>query len=749
MTSQIDLSVYQPDLSNTKHHNFDVWAEFNAAAQKRKEVEQQLKQSKNSQLTADEQRRAAIEKCKLDDVLFTAEYQNKNKLTWLDLEKQINDEDEYCREAESDCEDGNSVGSDTAVETDAETEMEMQDEYEASVNVVEKDSHSESSDTQSSDADCMDSNGTDDEEDVRDTSSVYEEINDNSYNNNKLEKENYHDDPLDYVTDTFEIKNINKRVEDVIDIYHKKNMRRRGLAYRTEIEDALIKYDKGKLDPELVRQLKKHVAFQNRPSSADLLHYEKIRKRRSARKIKFGQTRVITYNVGEVVTKGEHPKKPIHGAPGKSIMRNTKVEKFETPNHDFSIVGMDELLNAIGRLFNMCDIPLMFFNNTDPIASLNVASVAVGNALAAKELCGRHLMKEKLESKNKALKQRNKTIDELQTENSLLVSEVSELKEKLEQVTAEMNLKAQESRNNLDVANDRTRELKQTVGDMEELKIDLIETRSKVDALTAENNDLRDSNRELKANLLQQKEYSKPLHAQIRNLERKLVQEQKHLSDSWEKIQSLEQYSKDSLKLQSRLQAAVKSNDLLVKDNGKLRVLSGELSNKVKTVEISLQTIGKTLEASRSNESRLQTANQKLAKERDECHEKIDKLEDTNHAYKAEFGLQFRQLEAKYAEAVKHCRIREKEIRRAERQLEKMGQCLRDTEQKMVKRRDDNTVHVYSENMAEGEDCFDKRRLGINSDLPVSGKHGHRVFRSLSNKMHAHMSPSDYKLGPY
>lgn len=741
MSDQIDLSIYQPNLNNK--YTGDPWSIFNAAAQRRKEREVNLKQETLSQPESDEERRRVLEQVKVDDMLFTAEYQKKNQLDWVDLEAQINDEEYYCPEAEADYDDGKSTESDTAVETDAERETAFQAECVVSAEVEFSDA--EITQDEGSSADGVDQY----DEEYRDTSSIYDDINEDvASNNNNVVKED-DEESLDYITDTFEIKRINKRLEDAIEYYNRKDVERKGFGDRSFIEKALKEFEAGELSEDKLHSLEKTVAFYNRPSSADRLHFANIRLRRSARKIGFGETRIKTYNVGEVVTKEEHPVKPKHGAPGKSILKNTNVKKFQTPNGDYNLVGTDLLANAIARLFNLSDMPLKFFDKDDPISSLTWAAHGIANAFGLKELCMENVMNGKIEARKKAIKQRDECIKKLQTEKSSLVGEVSELKEKLEKVTTEMNLKTRESREYLDLANNRTRELKRTVGNMEELKIDLIEATSKAETLAVENNDLRKNTKELRANLVEQKETSKSLNAHIRILEKKLVHEQKRLSDSWSKIQSLEQYTKESLKLQSGLQAIDKSNEKLVDENKKLRTLNDRLSVKVKDVEVSLSKIGRSLETSQCNESKLQEANQSLAKEREENHEKIERLEETNHAYRAEFALQFRQLEAKYAEAVKECKIRDKEIRKAERQLEKRAQALRDTGWKMAKKRDDNTVHVYSENMADDGNCVDRRRRNADSDVQVSGGHGHKVLRSLSNKMHVHMSSTDYKLGRY
>lgn len=730
MTDQVDLSIYEPNL-NIKHYS---WADFNDAAQKRWQAkEAELKQQISMESEADQKKRAALEKSRLDDVLFTAEYQKRTKLTWQDLEMQI-DGEESSREVESDNEEDDSTESDTAVETDAEINAEMDDAVEANASCVAP----------------VEGQHNDTETEVIDyeTSSVYDEP-----DNMEIQDE----EPLDYITGAFEIKNTNKRIEDAIIRYRRKGVNRRGMEFRlmidkafnapeSESEDEEEVDDSGSVDSDesdglgKPRKLSDYYAFENRPSSAERLHFEDIRKRRSAKRITFGGTRVITYNVGDVVTTEKCHELPKPAVPGKSILKNPKAELFETPTNEFSIVGTDELSNAIGRIFNLCDLPLIYLKKTDPILSLNTLSQAVGNVFRAKEICWQYVVRGELKANEKALEERSDTIRSLESEKSSLTEEVSELKEKLKQATTDVSFKTKESADNLELAKRRARELKQTVGELEGRKIDLIEVSSKVDALTVENNNLKQNTKELRASLLEQKKASKPLHGQIKDLENKLIREQKRVSDSLTKIQSLELYTRDSLKLQTKLQLVEMANEKLATENKRLRALNDQLSGKTKTLEGSIRSIERAMHASQLNESKLQTVNRKLTKEREECHATIDRLEDTNHAYRSEFGLQFRQLESKYAGVVRECKIRDNEIRKAEHQLEKMGQALRDTGWKMVKRRDDHIVDVYSENLAKDGDCVDERRQAADSDLKVSGGHRQRVLRSLSNKMHVHMS---------
>ncbi|QLL31757.1 hypothetical protein HG536_0B06230 [Torulaspora globosa] len=545
-----------------------------------------------------------------------------------------------------------------------------------------------------------------------------------------------YDGPDDYITDVFDITNFNPAVEDAIVYYNKTGANRRTVEYKKELAAIINKQREDYYSPP---------SNDDTPSSDDSDSSQKlpvfplppynplfddIRQKRSERRLQFGTTRVIRFKGSDIVAK-DGSKVPKDKLPGKSILKNEK-DQFVTPNHDFELVGESELSAAIGRLYNLCDMPLEVLDKNEPVHSTENLAAGFANALKYQQLCWKRMSEEAVRVRDEALKRRKTEMEALKLEKDALNVEVAELRQKLREKEINLEDVVRKSRIDLSLAEEKKQDLKQAIVQMEVIKLDLLEVRSMADELQVENDALRKELKSCQNNLQEQKEVSKPLLIKIKELEARVLKEQKYTVESQQKLAFLERYRRESFVLQKKIEDLEESNRKLISESGKLQEVNDDVLRQSNLLKNSLGLTVEDLKASKKREAELAMANKDLVKQLDESNANVRRLVDTNTAYKAKFHLKYQEFEKKYAQVWTECNNRRKEIEKTKLEMEKMGGTLRETRKEMARKRGDNTVSICSENMVVHEPPID-----VSTAQSSHVKGGHRIFQSLTNRFYS------------
>ncbi|QLQ82204.1 hypothetical protein HG537_0G04590 [Torulaspora globosa] len=555
------------------------------------------------------------------------------------------------------------------------------------------------------------------------------------YDDSESEESEYepYDGPDDYIIDLFDIKNVNHAVEDALAHFNKKGAKRETLEYKIELA-AILKerkeqyYNPTPVDEESDESSEKVPEIPLPPYNP---LYDEIRQKRSERKLQFGNTRVIRFKRSDIVAK-DGSKVPKDKQPGKSILKNDKDHQlFVTPNYDYELVGKDKLFTAIARLYNLCDMPLEFLDRKSVFYSIENLARGFGNAFKSNELCWKRMSDEAVRARNRMLKEYGEEMEALEVENDSLNAEVAELKEKLREKENNLEDEMMESRSNLKLLEQAKRDMKQAVTEAETLRVDLLQARSMADGLLVENDGLRKELRDCQNNLCEQKKASKPLLKQIKELEARVVKEQKYAVDCQQKLTFLERYRSESFVLQNKIEELEASNRKYVSESGRLKEENEDLLRKSSLLENSLALTDDALITSRKRAIELAMTNIDLASQLDESNANVKRLVDTNNAYKEKLHLSYQKFEKKYAQVSTQC-INRRAIEEAKLEIEKMGESLKETRKQMGKKRGKNTVGICSENMV-----VDEPPLAVSTAQSSHVKRRDRIFQSLTNKFYS------------
>ncbi|QLQ79270.1 hypothetical protein HG537_0B06180 [Torulaspora globosa] len=561
-------------------------------------------------------------------------------------------------------------------------------------------------------------------------SSIYEDS-----ETEESECEEY-DEPDDYITGVFEIRNVNPAVEDAIAHYNETGTERRTLRNRKQlaaIVDAQREeyYSKTSDDDDNSASsgsFQKVGQFSIPPYNP---LFDEIKQKRCERKLQFGNTRVIQFDKTDIVAKNGS-KVPKDKLPGKSILKNAKDQLFVTPNYDFDLVGKSKLSTAIGRLYNLCGMPLEILDKNALVRSTEKLAGGFANAFKTKELCWKRMSDEAVRVRDEALKKCNEEMEALQVEKNALNAEVVELRQELWGTEISLEDEARESRINLSLAEAKEQDLKQVIVQMETIKLDLLKFKSMADKLQVENDALRKELKNSQNNLQEQKKASKPVLKEIKELEAGMEKEQKYAVDGQQKLAFLERYRRESFVLQKKIEGLEDSNRKLVSESGKLQELNEELLRKSGLLKNSLALTVEDLKASKRREAELAMTNKGLARQLDESKANVRQLIDTNTAYRGKFDLRYQEFEKKYTQVSMDCINRRSDIEKTKLEMEKMGESLKETREEMDRKRGNNTVSICSENMVIHELPID---VSTAQSSHVKGRH--RLFQSLTNRFYS------------
>ncbi|QLQ81596.1 hypothetical protein HG537_0F03570 [Torulaspora globosa] len=552
------------------------------------------------------------------------------------------------------------------------------------------------------------------------------------YDDSESEESEYepYDGPDDYILDLFDIKNVNPAVEDALVHVKKMDAKRRALEYKIELA-AILKeqkeqyYNPTPVDEESDESSEKLPEVPLPPYNP---LYDEIREKRSERRLQFGNTRVIRFKRSDIVAR-DGSKVPKDKQPGKSILKNDKDHQlFVTPNYDYDLVGEDKLFTAIARLYNLCDMPLEVLDRKSAFYSIENLASGFASAVKTKELCWKHESDEAVRVREEQLEEYEEELEALEDENDSLNAVVAELKEKLREKEIKLEDEVRESRINLSLLEEAKQGMKQAVAEAETLKLDLLQARSMADGLLVENDGLRKELQDCQNNLCEQKKASKPLLKQIKELEARMVREQKCALDSQQKLTFLERYRSESFVLQNKIEELEASNRKYISESGRLKEENEDLLRKSSLLENSLALTDDALITSRKRAIELAMANIDLAKQLDESNANVKRLVDTKNAYKKKLHLTYQEFEKKYAQVSNQCINRRDEIEKTKLEMEEMGESLKETRKQMTRKRGKNTVNICRENMV-----VDEPPLAVSTAQSSHVKGRHRIFQSLTN----------------
>lgn len=440
-----------------------------------------------------------------------------------------------------------------------------------------------------------------------------------------------------YTTGPFEIKKINPAVEEAIKYLQREGKKnRRALDYITSNKYAGIKAS-ATISPPMQQKL---------PMKASA--------ERVVKKVTFGSSSIVHFKDADVF--GGSVNRSALAATKSIIKRRT----FKSPNTDFEAVGKGALQCAIARLYNLCDLPLTIFKKDDPILSLELLARGVGNAFKSHEVCWKRVRHGELESKDAALELLQAQIKMLETENKTLGKEMRDIKQELE---TDLNKTIPESQKKME---GNIPEIRNGIVKMGILKLDLIDTRSKVRALNYENEALKQENEKIRLCLQGQREESqtKKLLSGL-EVKRKLTEQKRLLNDQGNDAINgkLRQLNRE---LNCRLEATKQSNAKLTQQNRKLTELNEYLRKQTGSLEGSLAITKKALLTSLSSERTNERVSLKLINDLKDCQSQITQLSEHNRASELSLTMRIKQWETKYAQVVDENQARNHEAQKSE-----------------------------------------------------------------------------------
>lgn len=496
----------------------------------------------------------------------------------------------------------------------------------------------------------------------------------------------------DYTIETFDVTKINLDLEDTLKHYRKKMLKSRARKY---IKTSEVK----------------------REFTTD---FSKVLEKRNSRKISFGTTDVRSFELDDVV-----PKRVLSStAVKKSVLKDPK-DKFVTCNHDYEIVGESELTLAIGRIYNLCDLPLTIFSTDtklggeETVITLKRLARGVANAFKTKEYCMNHVKDKTIRRKNIILRERNKHIRILKDEVQKLTGKLTELGHAPEEVSSLSDI-GEDQEDSEDSFLEEDEEL-----DMEEineaLEKELEEKVALEEILTSENDNLKVEVKNLKDSLLEQQNANETLLCQVRDLGEQLENESIKSIDYRNKTtSSLEKITRESLELKSKLQVAEEANKEMLLEKEGLYNWNEALYQRADDLGASIVDLQSSLTLSQLSHKRLEKTHQKVKEERDECHKEIKALKHTNYATKWGLELYIEQLQTKCDQLTEDCKVRDAQIHQFEYELVQMKKTLACSSGRMAKKRRETIIYFNTapsvgdersiDNWSEEKSQFDRGR---------------------------------------